>query len=432
MTSCRLPFGTGHLDVDLSIAAARGLVVETLAPRKAEAAADPAAEVERALAAAPLPTYRGGGCAIAVNDKTRPVPHDVLLPALLRFLDRAGVPPRETLLVIAAGTHPPMQPGEFGTVVPEAVLGRCRVICHDAHREEDLAYLGDTSRGTPIWVNRQYRESALRAVVGAIEPHQFVGFSGGAKSAAIGLGGYETVTRNHAMMTDPRARIGRDDDNPCRQDIEEIGRRIGVHFALNVVLGPDKRIVRALAGEPADVMRRGMPLVRDLNQVTVTEPFDVMIVSPGGHPKDGSVYQAQKAIAHAALVTRPGGTILVAAACPEGAGSATYEEWMRHPDIVSHEAVLDRFAREGYRIGPHKAFMISRDASTFRVLFHSLMTPAAAARLLLSPAPDLQRAVDDALSALPPGARLGIMPWANATIPVLAEGSALDAGAHLP
>jgi lactate racemase len=421
MTSCRLPFGTGHLDVDLSLAAARGLAVEVLAPRPAAAVLDPVAETEQALAAAALPAYRGGGCAVAINDKTRPVPHDVLLPALLRFLERAGVPARETLLVIASGTHPPMQPGEFGTVVPEAVLSRCRVVCHDARREEDLAYLGDTSRGTPIWVNRQYRERELRAVVGAVEPHQFVGFSGGAKSAAVGLGGYATVTRNHAMMADPRARIGCYDDNPCRQDIEEIGRAIGVHFALNVVLGPGRRIVRALAGEPADVMRQAIPLVRELNQVTVTDPFDVTIVSPGGHPKDGSVYQAQKAMAHAALVTRPGGTILVAAACPEGAGSAAYEDWMRHPDLVSHEAVLARFAREGYRIGPHKAFMISRDASAFRVLFHSLMAPDLAARLLLSPAPDFQRAVDESLATLGPGSRVGIMPWANATIPVLAE-----------
>ena len=216
-------------------------------------------------------------------------------------------------------------------------------------------------------------------MVGTIEPHQFVGFSGGVKSAAIGLGGYPTVTRNHSRMVEPLARIGRYEDNPCRQDIEEIGRLIGVHFALNVVLTPQKAVVRAIAGEPVDVMRRGIPHVRRLNQVTVERPYDLMIVSPGGHPKDVNVYQAQKALAHAALVTRPGGTIIVAAACPDGAGSPAYEGWMRDPAMVSHEAVLERFAREGYRIGPHKAFMISRDSSTCRVLFHSQMPDGAVA-----------------------------------------------------
>jgi nickel-dependent lactate racemase len=132
-----------------------------------------------------------------------------------------------------------------------------------------------------------------------------------------------------------------------------------------------------------------------------------------------NVYQAQKALAHAALVTRPGGTIVVAAACPDGAGSPAYEEWMRDPGMVSHEAVLARFAREGYRIGPHKAFMLSRDASACRVLFHSRMPPALSGRLLLTPAPDIQQAVDDAVAALAPGSRIGVMPMANATIPVL-------------
>jgi nickel-dependent lactate racemase len=240
------------------------------------------------------------------------------------------------------------------------------------------------------------------------------------KSAAIGLAGYETVVRNHSMMSHPLAQLGRYDDNPCRQDIEEIGARVGVHLALNVVLDDRKRIVRALAGPPVDLMRRGIPLVRALNQVEVDRPFDLVLASPGGHPKDVNLYQAQKALAHAALVTRPGATILVTAACPEGTGSDSYERWMSDARMTSHEAVIRRFAEEGYRIGPHKAFQISRDAARFRVLLHTEMPAALVARLLLTPAPDLDSALADAVAALPPGGRIGLMPFANATIPVIA------------
>jgi len=146
-----------------------------------------------------------------------------------------------------------------------------------------------------------------------------------------------------------------------------------------------------------------------------------MIVSPGGHPKDVNLYQAQKALAHAALVTRPGGTILLAAACPDGAGSQAYEDWLRRPDMTSHAAVIARFAHEGFRIGPHKAFLISRDASRLAVLLHSDMSPDAVARLLLTPAPDFARAIADAVGRLAPGSRIGIMPRANTTIPVARE-----------
>jgi nickel-dependent lactate racemase len=421
MAIYRLPFGPGWLDCNLTPAMAAGHVVETIEPATAEPAADPVAEVEQALQAAPTPDYRGGGCAIAINDRTRPVPHAVLLPPLLRWLARAGVPATDVLFIIATGTHPPTPEAQFGETVPPDVLARCRVISHDAHDEAALADLGETSRGTPIRINREYTRRELRVVVGGIEPHQFVGFSGGVKSAAVGLAGYATVGRNHSMMSHPLAQLGRYDDNPCRQDIEEIGARIGVHVALNVILGEGKRIIRALAGPPLDVMRQGIPLVRRLNQVEVAAPFDLMIVSPGGHPKDVNVYQAQKALAHAALVTRPGGTILIAAECPDGSGSPAYEDWLGRPGMSSHAAVLERFAREGYRIGPHKAFQISRDASRFTVRWHTAMPPGLMSRLLLEPAPDLPAAIAAATAGLAPGSRIGFMPRANATIPVLRD-----------
>ena len=102
------------------------------------------------------------------------------------------------------------------------------------HLDSEKNYFSDTARSTPVWANHRYLEADLRIVVGDIEPHQFQGFSGGVKSAAIGLAGKPTVNANHAMMTDPRAQIGRYEDNPCRQDVEEIGRMMGVHFASRV------------------------------------------------------------------------------------------------------------------------------------------------------------------------------------------------------
>jgi nickel-dependent lactate racemase len=421
MPTYRIPYGHASLECDLAAAAAAGHRIEVVEPAAVAPARDALAEVEAALDAAGLPEYRGGGCAIAINDRTRPVPHDVLLPPLLARLERAGVRPDDVLLIIATGTHAPTPTAQFGDTVPARILGRYRVVSHDASDARGLAPLGETSRGTPVWINREYLARELRVVVGVIEPHQFVGFSGGVKSAAIGLAGYETIGRNHSMMSHPLARLGRYDDNPCRQDIEEIGARIGVHLALNVILGDGRRTVCVLAGPPLDVMRQGIPLVRRLNQVEVDAPFDLVIASPGGHPKDVNVYQAQKALAHAALVARAGGTILIAAECPDGSGSPAYEDWLGQPGMTSHAAVLERFAREGYRIGPHKAFQISRDASRFTVRWHTAMAADLMARLLLAPAPDFQSAIGGALAALAPGSRIGVLPRANATIPVLRD-----------
>jgi nickel-dependent lactate racemase len=251
--------------------------------------------------------------------------------------------------------------------------------------------------------------------VGIIEPHQFQGYSGGVKSAAIGLAGRDTINHNHAMMTDPHAQLGRYADNPARQDVEEIGRKIGVHFALNAILNGEKQIVHAIAGDPRGVMEAGIPLSREIHQVAVAAPFDLVIASPGGHPKDINLYQSQKALAHASLVTRDGGTVIVAAACPEGSGSRSYEAWME--GVHSYQEVFRRFESEAFRVGPHKAYQIARDAARVRVFLISAMPPDLVQALLLTPVTSIPEALVTALADMGTGVRVGIMPRASSTIP---------------
>jgi nickel-dependent lactate racemase len=140
-----------------------------------------------------------------------------------------------------------------------------------------------------------------------------------------------------------------------------------------------------------------------------------LIASAGGHPKDLNLYQAQKALAHAALVTRDHGTVIVVASCPEGVGSREYEAWMR--DVRSHADVFARFEREPFCVGPHKAFLMSRDAARVRTFLVSDMAPELVRRLLLAPAASIDAALGPALPDLPMGARVGIMPRASSTIP---------------
>jgi nickel-dependent lactate racemase len=418
MPAYRIPYGRG--EVVCRLPDDRRAVL--IAPADVPVASDPARRAAQALdeevGGVRLSDFGAArSVAIAINDKTRPVPLGLLLPPLLERLHRAGVGREAVTFIIAAGSHPPMAREEFGEVVPADVLARYGVICHDAEDRASLVNLGTTRRGTPVWVNRAFAEADLRLVVGNIEPHQFMGFSGGVKTAAIGLAAKETINHNHSMMSDPRSALGRFDDNPARQDVEEIGRMLGVQFAVNAILNENKQVVEILAGEPAAVMRAGIPLALRLYESRVPALFDLMIVSPGGHPKDINLYQAQKALAHASRVTRDGGTVALVAACPEGTGSASYEKWVR--GMASHAAVIERFRGEGFRIGPHKAFQIARDAARVRVLLVSQMPPDLVRELLLTPCGSVEEAVATALAGLAAGARIGVMPFGNGTIPVL-------------
>ncbi|MCY4537708.1 MAG: nickel-dependent lactate racemase [Chloroflexi bacterium] len=414
----KIPYGEACLTAGIP----EGLAVEFVLPKKEPAAEDPAAAVMAAVYK-PLgevkPPRAGQTVAIAINDKTRPAPHEHLLPPVLAGMRHAGVRDEDLLFIIATGAHPQMGPEEYRAILPADVLETYRVVCHDAADEARLRHLGETSRGTPVFINSDYMAADYRIVIGNIEPHQFQGFSGGVKSAAIGLAGVETINRNHAMMSHPMAKLGSYDENPARQDVEEIGRMIGVDFAVNVILSPEKRIIKALAGDPEAIMRQGIPEVRRIAQAPVAAPFDLMIASPGGHPKDINIYQSQKGLAHAASATRSGGELILCAACPQGSGSADYENWMMQPGIRTHRDVLERFAREGFAVGRHKAFQVARDAARARVTLVSELDDAFVRKLLLEPGAELQTAIDCALELLPREARIGVMPAANATMPVL-------------
>jgi nickel-dependent lactate racemase len=416
MAQFTIPYGRKKISFTLPDA----LTVEVVAPIEATAAPEPLQVVRQALEAPVggrrLEDFAGvRRAAIAINDKTRPVPHQHLLPPLLQRLEALDLAPEAITLLIATGTHPPMPPAEYEWIMPAEIVARYPIICHDAEDKASLVYLGQTERDTPVWLNRHYMAADLRLAVGNIEPHQFMGFSGGVKSAVIGLAGKETINHNHAMMMDPRSDLGRYEDNPARLDVEEMGRMVGVHFALNAILNEGKQIVQVVAGAPRAVIETGIPLARQIYQVPVAEPFDLTVVSPGGHPKDINMYQSQKGLAHATLMTKPGGTIILAAACPEGTGSVSYEQWVE--GMTSHEAVFQRFAQEGFRVGPHKAFQISRDAAKVRVLLLSDLVPDFVRKLLLTPVASMDEALGVALADLPANGRIGIMPLANATIP---------------
>lgn len=413
-----IPYGRGFISADLP----DGYAVEFVKPNEQPPANEPGAIALDAVYN-PLgdvkPPRAGQTVAIAINDKTRPVPHEHLLPPVLQGMRHAGVRDEDALFIIATGTHPRMSPDEYSAILPREVLENYRVVCHEASDEANLTHLGETARGTPVFINSDYMAADYRIVIGNIEPHQFQGFSGGAKSAAIGLAGVRTINHNHAMMRDEHARLGEYERNPARQDVEDIGRMIGIDFAVNAILNNDKQVAGAFAGDPFAVLQAGLPAARALYEAPVQAPFDLMIASPGGHPKDINLYQSQKGMAHAALATRAGGRMILCAACPEGSGNREYEEWMRDPTIRSHDDVFERFSRDGFKVGRHKAYQVSRDASRIHTSLVSELDDEFVRTLLLEPQPDLQTAIDRALEQLPTSARIGVMPAANSTMPVL-------------
>ena len=339
--------------------------------------------------------------AIAINDKTRPVPHDIILPPLLDKLENNfHIPFDQIFFVIASGTHTPMPKEEFSKILPEFILQRYKVMAHDCDHKDDLIFIGNTSRGTPIWVNRWFFQANYKIVIGNLEPHHFMGFSGGIKSAAIGLTARETITQNHSLLLDPLSKIGEFESNPMRQEVEEIGRLIHVDLALNVILNLRKQIIKALSGSPEGVMLAGIPIVKDTCQTNMPHPYDLVIASAGGHPKDINLYQAQKALTNAAAFTKDGGCVLLFAECSDGLGSIPFQQFLS--GCSTPDEVIEKFARLGFQVGPHKAYQIAKILKRVHILLLSSLKPELVRETMLIPVQDIENAWEILKSYLPP------------------------------
>lgn len=357
--------------------------------------------------------------AVVVNDKTRPVPNHLLVPQLLKKLESFGVVKENIEFIIGVGTHIPMPQAEFVKVLPDSVIKEYKINSHDCDDRKNLVFKGITSRGTPVFVNRLFDQADIRIVVGNIEPHHFAGFSGGTKSASIGVCGRETINANHAMLLDKLSVVGNYDTNPLRQDIEEIGRMIDVTLALNVVMNVDKQILSCFWGRPEDVMIEGIKSSRKISMRAAAEPVDLVIASAGGYPKDINLYQSQKAMTHSSLLLRPGGVILLAAACEEGIGSQGYESFMQ--GVHSLDEVYEKFAKVGFSVGPHKAVQIARIIQEHPVILMSNISPEIVHDLLMYPVKSIEEGIEQADQLLPGIKKVGILPYAVSTIPFISK-----------
>ena len=353
--------------------------------------------------------------AITVNDKTRPVPNHLIFPPLLSVLKEKGIKKENITILIATGTHIPMPEEEHSLLLPKEILRDHRVISHDCDDRANLEYKGKTGAGTPVYVNSIFDKADLKIVVGNIEPHHFAGFSGGAKSASIGVCGRETINHNHALLKHPKSCVGRYEDNPLRQDIEEIGHLIGIDLALNVILNEKKEILHALFGSPIDVMEKGIEIIRKNELVPVLAPYDLVIASAGGYPKDINLYQAQKALTHASLFCKDGGMVLLTVACTEGVGSQTYVDFMQ--GVSSHQEAKDKFQKMGFKVGPHKSFQFAMIADRVNFQIKSDIKTEIMDQLLIQPINDLQQTINVLLQETLSIKRIAVIPYATATIP---------------
>ncbi len=388
-----------------------------LEARSARPLDDPGRALEEALeapiASPPLRQLARGkrSAAISICDITRPAPNAFVLPPVLRRLEECGIAREAITILIATGLHRPASEVEIRRIAGEQVAADYRVVNHDARRLESHRFLGSTRSGTPVYIDERFMAADLHITLGFVEPHLMLGYSGGRKLIAPGLAAQQSITVLHSprFMRDQRTHEGCMEGNPLHDELLEIAAMARHDFIVDVALSRSREIAGVFAGHPVEAHRRGAEFVSRVMLEELDEPVDAVITTSAGYPLDLTYYQSIKGITAAQHIVRPGGRVLLIAACEEGPGAPEFRRMLK--EFPSPEEFLDRIADAPVIIDQwqlEKLALVTRKAS---ILYYVPGLPADYYPTLWGTAccsiPEAIRALTE---GLPAGARIAVIP----------------------
>ena len=405
-----LPLGTGTVEGLLPDCEVR--TVE----RPGGTAVDPAAAARTALDDPHGPALStlvdpGDDVIVVVTDVTRVTPDGTLIDAVM---ERLPVDRDSLSILVGLGLHRPMTDTELrenlGAYADLAVN-------HDPEATIEVGTVRGVGDDTvPVRVHPLVADADRVLSTGMVEPHQYAGFSGGAKTVAIGAGDDSLIGYTHGpdVLADPGVRLGRIDDNPFRETVDRAGDAVGLDFCLNVTKGPSG-ILDASAGRPREVVADLAATARAALSVSMDEAdtYDAVIGGVGA-PKDANLYQTTRAATYLLLgdhnPVRPGGRVVLPARLQEGAGDGTGERrfYDRLRSATTPETLYESM-RSGYDPGAQRAFVVARALRDADVYVTNTERPDVVEACLMHAADRVEDAVD-------PGSRVLIVPDALNTL----------------
>ncbi len=373
--------------------------------------------LRRPLGGPPLRELVRGAARVAVvfPDLTRPMPNRTVLPPLLLELVRAGATSSSITLLCATGTHRQASRVEMEALIGADLVAGYTVVDHDATDNGAHVQVGMVD-GTPVLLQREYVEADLRIITGFVEPHFFAGFSGGPKAVCPGLAAGDTILEAHhpRRIADGRSTFVTRAGNPVHDFVRAATALAPPHLSLDVAINRARQVTAVFAGPLPGGHDAACAHVQSTAMREVGAPFDLVVSTNSGYPLDRNLYQAVKGMAAAERIVRPGGIIVMAAACEDGVPAegafARLLAAARSPaDLVGASGApeLDRW----------QAQVLGRVLARVEVHLHAEgVDRRSFPSGVLRHAPDLDGAVAAALARLGPGARVAVLPEGPLTV----------------
>jgi nickel-dependent lactate racemase len=403
-----------------------GYHVDVIEPQWVEGLKDQAGAITDALRSPidskPLKDLvsRDSKIGIIFSDVTRATPYHIILPALLKELDQ--VDPENIILFCATGTHRPAPPDELETILGKEFAGKYRIIQNDTNDKSQFIHAGNTSSGNQIYLNAELAACDLKILTGFIEPHFFMGFSGGGKAVMPGMAYLDTIRYNHSisMLENKNARWGITSGNPLWEDVHEATDMLPGLFLLNITLNKLREISGVFAGDLRQAHKQGCIFAKETAMVPVDEPYDLVITSNSGYPLDLNIYQSVKGMSAAMQVVKKGGDILIAAECWDGIPENTDFERMltavdNIEDLYDYVVKNEKDFQDTWQI--FYEVLIQRWANVS--LYTDKLDDETVRKALFSPVQDPEVLIRDILEKHGRDARICVLPEGPLTIPYI-------------
>ena len=324
----------------------------------------------------------------------------VYLPIIVDELLQSGIMKEDILFISATGSHRNQTEDEYKQLLGDKLYGKFNIIDHDCNDQDNLVYLGKTSFGTPVSINKKAMECDHIIITGGIVYHFLVGWSGGKKSILPGIASYETIMANHGLAlnenlgdgTRSEIKCGNIINNLVHLDMEEAAALVNPSFMFNVIMDSNGNISAAVAGNYLKAHEQGRKYVDMSDSVNIKEKADLVIATAGGFPKDINFYQSSKLFLNSREAIKKGGTLIALTECSEGLGGDDDIKSI----LANFDTLLERekSLRKRYTISKHIGCLSCETAQMFNLILVSNLDP----KFLKNTNIKIVRTIDEALN----------------------------------
>lgn len=254
--------------------------------------------------------------AITTSDITRPVPYkgkSGILKPLLNYLHREGIKKENIKIIIGNGTHRETTFSEKIQMFGKDIVLKYKIIDHNCEDKNMLRYIGKTSTGTQVYVNKYFVEADLKIATGLVETHFMAGVSGGAKAICPGLVDLRTIQKFHGaeFLSSKYATNLIIERNPCYKEAQEVAEKVGVDFLVNVTLDKEMRLTGVFCGDLKEAHKKAIEKIKSYVEIPVEKEFDIVLTHSGYVGRNH--YQTAKCAVGATPVVKKNGIMLIVA-----------------------------------------------------------------------------------------------------------------------